>query len=68
MLAGMPGNSNWDQLVGPPATPEQARARRRQQASQARWDLGLDLGGPPAPDARLLSRNTPTTSVRRLIC
>ena len=43
MLAGMPGNSNWDQLVGPPATPEQARARRRQQASQARLDHALGL-------------------------
>jgi hypothetical protein len=43
MLAGMPDSRFWDELVGPPSPPEQARARRRQQASEARFDHALDL-------------------------
>jgi hypothetical protein len=43
MLAGMPDSRFWDELVGPPSSPEQARARRRQQASEARFDYALDL-------------------------
>jgi hypothetical protein len=33
----------WAELVGPPTSPEQARARRQQQASQARFDHALEL-------------------------
>ena len=43
MLAGMPDSRFWDELVGPPSSPEQARARRRQQASEARFDHALGL-------------------------
>jgi hypothetical protein len=43
MLAAMPDNRFWDELAGPPSSPEQARARRRQQASQARLDHAFGL-------------------------
>jgi hypothetical protein len=43
MLAGMPHSRFWDELAGPPSSPEQARARRRQQASEARFDHALGL-------------------------
>ncbi len=43
MMSNMPGNSPWDELIGPPSSPEQARARRRQQASQTRLDHALGL-------------------------
>ncbi len=43
MLAGMPDNSFRDELAGPPSSPEQARARGRQRASQARLDHALGL-------------------------
>jgi hypothetical protein len=44
MLAGMPDNRFWDELAGPPSSPEQAQARR-QRASQARLDHALGLVG-----------------------
>jgi hypothetical protein len=43
MMSNMPDNSLWDELIGPLSSPEQARARRRQQASQARLDHALGL-------------------------
>jgi hypothetical protein len=43
MLASMPDSRFWDELVGPPSSPEQARARRRQQASEARFEHALGL-------------------------
>jgi hypothetical protein len=43
MMSHMPENRLWDEMAGPPSSPEQARARRRQQASQARLDHALGL-------------------------
>jgi hypothetical protein len=40
MLSAMPPMDNFDELLGPPATPAQ---RRRQQASQARFDHAVGL-------------------------
>jgi hypothetical protein len=40
MLSTMPPIDNFDELLGPPATPAQ---RRRQQASQARFDHAVGL-------------------------
>jgi hypothetical protein len=40
MLSAMPPSDNFDELLGPPATPAQ---RRRQQASQARFDHAVGL-------------------------
>jgi hypothetical protein len=40
MLSAMPPIGNFDELLGPPATPAQ---RRRQQASQARFDHAVGL-------------------------
>jgi hypothetical protein len=40
MLSAMPPTDNFDALLGPPATPAQ---RRRQQASQARFDHAVGL-------------------------
>jgi hypothetical protein len=43
MMSNMPENTRWDKMAGPPSSPEQARARHRQQASQARLDHALGL-------------------------